>query len=66
LGPCWVIAIGQWLGGAGLGIAAVAEPPAYAMRGPWQLCWPGSARAPLTALLLLFELTHDIRIVLAR
>jgi len=41
----------------------VAEPPAYAMVGMAAVL-AGSARAPLTALLLLFELTHDIRIVL--
>lgn len=41
----------------------VAEPPAYSMVGMAAML-AGSARAPLTALLLLFELTHDIRIVL--
>jgi len=41
----------------------VAEPPAYAMVGMAAVL-AGSARAPLTALLLLFELTRDIRIVL--
>jgi hypothetical protein len=41
----------------------VAEPPAYAMVGMAAVL-AGSARAPITSLLLLFELTHDIRIVL--
>ncbi|MFM8260544.1 MAG: chloride channel protein [Vulcanococcus sp.] len=53
---------GQVLGDGGLHLA-VAEPPAYAMVGMAAVL-AGSARAPLTALLLLFELTHDIRIVL--
>jgi hypothetical protein len=53
---------GQLLGEGGLQLA-VAEPPAYAMVGMAAVL-AGSARAPLTALLLLFELTHDIRIVL--
>ncbi|MBC1260811.1 chloride channel protein [Synechococcus sp. BSF8S] len=53
---------GQLLGDSGLGLP-VAEPPAYAMVGMAAVL-AGSARAPLTALLLLFELTHDIRIVL--
>jgi hypothetical protein len=41
----------------------VAEPPAYAMVGMAAVL-AGSARAPITSLLLLFELTRDIRIVL--
>ena len=53
---------GQLLGEGGLQLP-VAEPPAYAMVGMAAVL-AGSARAPLTALLLLFELTHDIRIVL--
>jgi H+/Cl- antiporter ClcA len=53
---------GQLLGEQGLGLP-VAEPPAYAMVGMAAVL-AGSARAPLTALLLLFELTRDIRIVL--
>jgi CBS domain-containing protein len=53
---------GQLLGDGGLHLP-VAEPPAYAMVGMAAVL-AGSARAPLTALLLLFELTHDIRIVL--
>jgi H+/Cl- antiporter ClcA len=53
---------GQLLGEGGLGLP-VAEPPAYAMVGMAAML-AGSARAPLTALLLLFELTRDIRIVL--
>ena len=53
---------GQFLGAGGLHLP-VAEPPAYAMVGMAAVL-AGSARAPLTALLLLFELTHDIRIVL--
>jgi H+/Cl- antiporter ClcA len=58
LGNCY----GQLLGSAGLGLP-IAEPPAYAMVGMAAVL-AGSARAPLTALLLLFELTRDIRIVL--
>ena len=53
---------GQLLGDGFLQLP-VAEPPAYAMVGMAAVL-AGSARAPLTALLLLFELTHDIRIVL--
>lgn len=55
-------AYGQLLGEGGLHLL-VAEPPAYAMVGMAAVL-AGSARAPLTALLLLFELTRDIRIVL--
>ncbi|MCP9932600.1 MULTISPECIES: chloride channel protein [Cyanophyceae] len=58
LGSCY----GQALGSGGLNLP-VAEPPAYAMVGMAAVL-AGSARAPLTALLLLFELTRDIRIVL--
>ena len=58
LGNCY----GQLLGDSGLHLP-VAEPPAYAMVGMAAVL-AGSARAPLTALLLLFELTRDIRIVL--
>jgi hypothetical protein len=58
LGNCY----GQILGSGGLDLP-VAEPPAYAMVGMAAVL-AGSARAPLTALLLLFELTRDIRIVL--
>jgi hypothetical protein len=58
LGSCY----GQLLGDGGLGLP-IAEPPAYAMVGMAAVL-AGSARAPLTALLLLFELTRDIRIVL--
>jgi H+/Cl- antiporter ClcA len=53
---------GQLLGAGGLQLP-VAEPPAYAMVGMAAVL-AGSARAPLTALLLMFELTRDIRIVL--
>jgi H+/Cl- antiporter ClcA len=52
---------GQLLGDGGLGLP-VAEAPAYAMVGMAAVL-AGAARAPLTALLLLFELTRDIRIV---
>ncbi|MEB3200058.1 MAG: chloride channel protein [Synechococcaceae cyanobacterium] len=55
-------AYGQLLGEGGLHLP-VAEPPAYSMVGMAAVL-AGSARAPLTALLLLFELTRDIRIVL--
>ena len=55
-------AYGQLLGESGLHLP-VAEPPAYAMVGMAAVL-AGSARAPLTALLLMFELTRDIRIVL--
>jgi H+/Cl- antiporter ClcA/CBS domain-containing protein len=42
---------------------AMASPPAYAMVGMAAVL-AASVRAPLTAILLLFELTHDYRIVL--
>jgi len=61
LGAVMGNAYGQLLGEGGLGLP-VAEPPAYAMVGMAAVL-AGSARAPLTALLLLFELTRDIRIV---
>ncbi len=41
----------------------VAAPPAYAMVGMAAVL-AGTARAPLTAILLLFEMTRDYRIVL--
>jgi H+/Cl- antiporter ClcA len=41
---------------------AIADSPAYAMVGMAAVL-AGSARAPLTAMLLLFELTRDYRIV---
>jgi H+/Cl- antiporter ClcA len=41
----------------------IAAPPAYAMIGMAAVL-AGSVRAPLTAILLLFELTRDYRIVL--
>ncbi|MGA1302695.1 MAG: chloride channel protein [Cyanobium sp.] len=53
---------GQILGAGGLNLP-VAEPPAYAMVGMAAVL-AGSARAPITSILLLFELTRDIRIVL--
>ncbi|MEB3242584.1 MAG: chloride channel protein [Cyanobacteriota bacterium] len=53
---------GQLLGEGGLQLP-VAEPPAYAMVGMAAVL-AGSARAPITSILLLFELTRDIRIVL--
>jgi CBS domain-containing protein len=42
---------------------AIAPPPAYAMVGMAAVL-AASARAPLTAILLLFELTRDYRIIL--
>jgi predicted transcriptional regulator len=42
---------------------AIAAPPAYAMVGMAAVL-AGSARAPLTAVLLMFEMTRDYRIVL--
>lgn len=45
------------------GWLTIAAPPAYAMVGMAAVL-AGSARAPLTAILLLFELTQDYRIVL--
>ncbi|HEY9630986.1 MAG TPA: chloride channel protein [Coleofasciculaceae cyanobacterium] len=41
----------------------IASPPAYAMVGMAAVL-AASVRAPLTSILLLFELTHDYRIVL--
>jgi H+/Cl- antiporter ClcA len=43
--------------------SSIAAPPAYAMVGMAAVL-AASARAPLTAILLLFELTRDYRIVL--
>jgi len=45
------------------GMVNIAAPPAYAMVGMAAVL-AGSARAPLTSILLLFELTRDYRIVL--
>jgi H+/Cl- antiporter ClcA/predicted transcriptional regulator len=44
-------------------MVSIAAPPAYAMVGMAAVL-AGSARAPLTSILLLFELTRDYRIVL--
>ncbi len=44
-------------------LLSIAAPPAYAMVGMAAVL-AGSVRAPLTAILLLFELTRDYRIVL--
>jgi CBS domain-containing protein len=64
--------LGASLGGAYAKILAIilpqmsvymAAPPAYAMVGMAAVL-AGSAKAPLTAILLLFELTRDYRIVL--
>lgn len=44
-------------------LISIAAPPAYAMVGMAAVL-AGSVRAPLTAILLLFELTRDYRIVL--
>ena len=46
-----------------VGIVNIAAPPAYAMVGMAAVL-AGSAKAPLTAILLMFELTRDYRIVL--
>ena len=45
------------------GMVNIAAPPAYAMVGMAAVL-AGSAKAPLTSILLLFELTRDYRIVL--
>jgi H+/Cl- antiporter ClcA len=45
------------------GMVNIAAPPAYAMVGMAAVL-AGSVRAPLTSILLLFELTRDYRIVL--
>lgn len=45
------------------GLVNIAAPPAYAMVGMAAVL-AGSVRAPLTSILLLFELTRDYRIVL--
>jgi CBS domain-containing protein len=45
------------------GMVSIAAPPAYAMVGMAAVL-AGSVRAPLTSILLLFELTRDYRIVL--
>ncbi|HEY9599169.1 MAG TPA: chloride channel protein [Cyanophyceae cyanobacterium] len=46
-----------------VGMVDIAAPPAYAMVGMAAVL-AGSVRAPLTSILLLFELTRDYRIVL--
>ncbi|HEY9691326.1 MAG TPA: chloride channel protein [Oculatellaceae cyanobacterium] len=46
-----------------VGMINIAAPPAYAMVGMAAVL-AGSAKAPLTAILLMFELTRDYRIVL--
>ena len=46
-----------------LSLGGIAAPPAYAMVGMAAVL-AASARAPLTAILLLFELTRDYRIIL--
>ncbi|XHX80741.1 MAG: chloride channel protein [Stenomitos frigidus ULC029] len=46
-----------------LSLGSIAAPPAYAMVGMAAVL-AASARAPLTAILLLFELTRDYRIIL--
>ncbi len=45
------------------GVVNIAAPPAYAMVGMAAVL-AGSVRAPLTSILLLFEMTRDYRIVL--
>jgi H+/Cl- antiporter ClcA len=60
LGAAYGQVLAVFLPGMGINIAA---PPAYAMVGMAAVL-AGSARAPLTAILLLFELTRDYRIVL--
>lgn len=66
LGACLGALYGKlmalWLAAVLPGVA-IAAPPAYAMVGMAAVL-AGSARAPLTAVLLLFELTRDYRIVL--
>lgn len=46
-----------------VGMVEIAAPPAYALVGMAAVL-AGSVRAPLTSILLLFELTRDYRIVL--
>ncbi|HEY9751727.1 MAG TPA: chloride channel protein, partial [Coleofasciculaceae cyanobacterium] len=60
LGAAYGKVIGMILPFAG---EAIAAPPAYAMVGMAAVL-AASARAPLTAILLLFELTRDYRIIL--
>ncbi|MBD1888498.1 chloride channel protein [Coleofasciculus sp. FACHB-SPT9] len=60
LGAAYGKILAAMLPGAPIQIAA---PPAYAMVGMAAVL-AGSARAPLTAILLMFELTRDYRIVL--
>jgi len=62
LGPCWVIAMASgWARAACIGPLPNHRPTRW---WAWQLCWPAVPGHRSRALLLLFELTHDIRIVL--
>ncbi len=62
LGACLGAVYGQMMANL-LPFLPVAAPPAYAMVGMAAVL-AGSTRAPLTAILLLFEMTRDYRIVL--
>ncbi len=63
LGAILGSAYGQALGSLLPGFIPVAAPPAYALVGMAAVL-AGTVRAPLTAVLLLFEMTRDYRIVL--
>jgi CBS domain-containing protein len=64
LGACLGTLYGEFLGIIiPAGMVNIAAPPAYATVGMAAVL-AGSVRAPLTSILLLFELTRDYRIVL--
>jgi H+/Cl- antiporter ClcA/predicted transcriptional regulator len=63
LGAALGSAYGQVVGWGLTGLVTMADPPAYAMVGMAALL-ACSTRAPLTAILLLFELTRDYLIIL--
>ncbi len=63
LGAILGSAYGQVLHSVLPSFVPIAEPPAYALVGMAAVL-AGSIRAPLTAVLLLFEMTRDYRIVL--
>ncbi len=60
LGACYGKVLGDLIPPT---VMTIADPPAYAMVGMAAVL-AGSVRAPLTAILLLFEMTRDYRIVL--
>ena len=57
-------ALGGWFGGfAGYFLPDIASPGAYAMVG-MAACFAAATHAPMTAILILFEMTYDYQIIL--